>query len=551
MSMRILIGILAVGLLLRLAGVVYALPLDVLGDEFAHIVASFSFLNEMTLRSLSPLVYVPSLMGVLLTPFIVLFGGVGMLTGMFEGVSGFKEFAILHASDFLSIGRVISALFGVGFIYLIYLLARPLAGRWPALVVAGLAAVDFWLVHESHKAHFWVPAVTLVALAFYLLIQMVESGKVRYYWSSVVTIALGFWMGFFPIIVAPFFLLAFIHTRARRFSQFLYAGTAFVALIALVGWLNPLSVVRQFGRAIRSALNAVGIDVFPQFVGPSDKATEPLENLYFLLRTLFWDNPFVFVLGALGLGYMLYKLSWRSFVVQLLFGFFALYLCLATFVWPHPDHRYMLPLLIPLLIGTAYILSALYEKFKTARFMVPVGALLLVALFGYSLYITVRYDALMLKPDTRILAREWVFEHVPQGAGVFTHVQYFDLPKSREAIEAYSKIRPEALREKDRVAATLPDERFPQPSYFVIDSQYAGTLGTATKDFTYDYLVMGFKLPAERIEVPQGFERVATFYPGDPTKPLDDLLLAPSTIFTTVGTVSHLGPHIEIYKRVE
>ncbi|MBP9711135.1 MAG: glycosyltransferase family 39 protein [Candidatus Pacebacteria bacterium] len=544
-----LIGILVAGLLLRLAGVVYGLPLDLLGDEFAHIVASFSFLNEMTLRSLSPLVYVPSLMGVLITPFIVLFGGIGMVTGMFVGVAGFKEFAILHASEFLSVGRVISALFGVGFIYLIYLLARPLAGRWPALIAAGLASADFWLVHESHKAHFWIPAVTLVALAFYLLIKMAESGRVRYYWSSVATIALAFWMGFFPIIVAPFFLLAFIHSRVRRFSHFLYAGTFFVALIGLIGWLNPLSVVRQFGRAIRSALNAIGLDVFPQFVGPSDKATEPLENLYFLLRTLFWDNPFVFVLGALGLGFMLYKLSWRSFTVQLLFGFFALYLCLATFVWPHPDHRYMLPLLIPLLIGTAYILSALYEKFKTTRWVMPAGAVVLVVVFSYSLYVTLRYDALMLKPDTRILAREWVFEHVPDGAGVYTDARYFDLPKSKDSIIFYSAELPTALRTKDEVALTLQGDAFPRPAYFVVDSQYVSQLGNKTP--RYSYIVAGFSRLEERMQIPAGFTLVQTYYPQPPQEPLDDLLLAPNHIFTSVGKYTNLGPHIEIYKRVE
>ena len=550
MTMRwLLIGLLGVGFLLRLLGVTYGLPLDLFGDEFVHVVTAFTFLNDVTLRALSPLSYVPSLFAVLMLPFVVLFGGIGMFAGMFDGIAGFKEFAVMNASYFLSIGRTLSAAFGVAFIYLIYLLARPLAGRWPALVVAGLAMADFWLVHESHKAHFWMPATTLLALVFFMLLQMVKTGRLRYYWGSVVSVALAFWMGFFPIVVAPFFLLAYFHARVRNISHFLYAGGILAVLLTLISWLNPLSVVKQFGRAIRSAFNVVGIDIFPQFVGPSDKATEPFQNLYFLLHTLFLDNPFVFVLGVLGLLLMVYKLSWRSFVVQLLFGFFILYLSLAMFVWPHPDHRYILPLLVPLFIGTAYALSTLYEMFRSKRWVRPAGAVLLVLLFGYSLYVTLPYSALLLKQDTRLEAREWIFEHVPEGAGIYTDVNYFDLPKSREAINFYSKEFPAALRTKDTASLALSEEQFPRPSYFVIDSQYASQLGPVGA--RYIYLVVGFPALTERMAVPPGFTLVAAFYPGDLAKPLDDLLQSPRNIFTAVGTLTHLGPHIEIYKRVE
>jgi hypothetical protein len=269
------------------------------------------------------------------------------------------------------------------------------------------------------------------------------------------------------------------------------------------------------------------------------------------MHTIFFDNPFVFVFGVAGLALLAYRLTWRSFPVQLFIGFFALYVCVAMFVWPHPDHRYMLPLLVPLLVGTAYALSVLYELVCSKSWGRSARAVLLVALVGYSLYVTSSYVTLLLKPDTRTLALEWIHEQVPEGAGIYTHVQYFDLPKSKEAIRAYERIRPEALREKDRLAVTLPDETFPHPSYFVIDSQYAGLEGTAIRDFRYDYIVVGFKLPAERIEIPPDFELAATFYPADPEQPLDDLLLAPDNILTAVGAVSHLGPHIEIYKRVE
>ena len=550
MPMRwILGGILGVALVLRLAGVTYGLPLDVMGDEFVHLFTAFTMLDEMTLRVLSPLSYVPSLFAILTVPFIAAFGALGIVFGTFEGIAGFKEFAVINATDFLSIGRVLSALFGVAFIYLLYRIVRPLAGVWPALVVAAFAALDFWLVHESNRAHFWMPATTLLALAFYTLIRMAETGRPKYYWASVVSISFAFWMGFFPILLTPFFVLAHFHAQGRTFKPLIYPGAALLGFIMIISWLNPLSVFKQFGRAIRSILNVVGIDVLEQFGGPSDKATEPFQNLYFLFRTLIVDNPLMFVLGAVGLVLIAYNVGWRSIVVQLTLGFFVLYIAIAMFVWPHPDYRYMLPLLLPLLLGVAYAISVGYKKLHPRRSGVWVGAILLALMFGYSIYTTTGYVTLLQKDDTRILAREWIFEHVPDSAAVYTSTYYFDLPKSREAIIFYKQNLPEALRTKDDVLLGLPNERFPTPSYFVIDIESAQKLGEKTPKF--DYIVAGYFKPERRIAIPPGFERIMEFYPTDPGGRIDDLIQTPRNPFIAVENVSRLGPHIEIYKRLE
>src|SRR3989344_5272807 len=91
---------------------------------------------------------------------------------------------------------------------------------------------------------------------------------------------------------------------------------------------------------------------------------------------------FIHFFGTIGIGLMAYRLSWRSFVVQLMAGFFVLYLLVAMFIWPHPDHRYILPLILPLLIGVAYTLSILYEKFRTKSWVRPAGVLLVAILAG-------------------------------------------------------------------------------------------------------------------------------------------------------------------------
>jgi len=142
-----------------------------------------------------------------------------------------------------------------------------------------------------------------------------------------------------------------------------------------------------------------------------------------------------------------------------------------------------------------------------------------------------------------------IFEHVPDSAAVYTSTYYFDLPKSREAIMFYKQNLPEALRTKDDVLLGLPNERFPTPSYFVIDIESAQKLGEKTPKF--DYIVAGYFKPERRIAIPPGFERIMEFYPTDPGGRIDDLIQTPRNPFIAVENVSRLGPHIEIYKRLE
>ncbi|KKW35758.1 hypothetical protein A2852_00480 [Candidatus Adlerbacteria bacterium RIFCSPHIGHO2_01_FULL_54_23] len=533
--MRFLWIILAMAFALRLASVTFGLPLVLFGDEFVHIVTAFNFLDEGTLRAISPLSYVPSLFAVLLAPFFGIFGFFLMIFGTVDGVAGFKEFAILNAPYFISIGRVLSALFGSAFLFFLFLIVRKITSQKIALAITALAAVDFWLVHESMRAHFWMPATAIVAAGIYFFIRLSESGKTRDYALSTGSMAAGFWMGYFPVLLAPFFALAHFHARGRKLFDLAIWGAISVAALAVVAWLNPLSFLKQFGRAIRSALNVVGIEVFPQFAVSADKATEPLRNFLLFLKLLIFDNPLILVLGLLGMGLMLYG-NPRSFKTQVIAGFFLFYLLAGIFVWPHPDNRYILPLLLPLYAAAGYAMYDLFGRGTVARRIVYACAALA---FLYSAYASMSYAVLLQKSDTRALAREWIERNAPWGSAVLSDAQYFELVKDKGSVEYLREHLPEALRERDRFA--------PEDGYFWLNSEYAGKL----KDLRFDYFVSGFYDPAAKPEVPQGFSLMQTFYPQTPDFHLDDLLDNPLNPAAAVSAVDRLGPYIEIYSRAK
>ena len=222
------------------------------------------------------------------------------------------------------------------------------------------------------------------------------------------------------------------------------------------------------------------------------------------------------MLGLLGMGLMLYG-NPRSFKTQVIAGFFLFYLLAGIFVWPHPDNRYILPLLLPLYAAAGYAMYDLFGRGTVARRIVYACAALA---FLYSAYASMSYAVLLQKSDTRALAREWIERNAPWGSAVLSDAQYFELVKDRFA---------------------------PEDGYFWLNSEYAGKL----KDLRFDYFVSGFYDPAAKPEVPQGFSLMQTFYPQTPDFHLDDLLDNPLNPAAAVSAVDRLGPYIEIYSRAK
>ena len=123
-------------LLLRLSSVFFALPYaDVFGDELPHTITTFKILNAKSL--ILPFEfnhYLPPLYSYLLLPIYGLIGVLGLIFNVFVSLADFKEFVILYREWFLAPGRILSAFFGAGTVYLIYLFAKKLFNKKVALL---------------------------------------------------------------------------------------------------------------------------------------------------------------------------------------------------------------------------------------------------------------------------------------------------------------------------------------------------------------------------------------------------------------------------------
>ena len=545
-----IIGVaLVVGCIVRFAGLTYALPLDVMGDEFGHVATAFSFLNEKTLVASHEFSYVPSLLAVILTPFFALYGLGGVVFGSFSGIDAFTEFAILQSSWFIVGPRILSGIFGVAFLWFLFLFTRRLTNRDTALLAVLFAAFDFWLVHESQVGHLWMPTTTLLLAGFYALLRVAESGSLRWYLTAAFLIGLGYWAGFIPVVLLFWLFVAHWFAPNRKFTNLLWGGGLGIFLIGIISYLNPYSFVRQFGRALRTALETIGISVFPNLPVVSEVSVSVSDKIGLLTRILFFDNPFLVVLGLIGIMLFVYRRGVGSFPVILLGGFSLFYVIVFLFAWPGPDNRYMLPLLPGLLFGAAYAVMAAFENTRGNIVRVS-GALALICALSWGIIGSIGYTRLLVAEDTRLAAHAWMIDHIPADSTILVAAKYFELPRNRAVLEYLFSHEPSALRTRDRYLLEHTD-RVPTPAYFVLSLGEREAL-SADASLSFSYMVRSWYRPEEKYSVPEGYTLIATFYPHDPVIPLtDELLQNPDNPFTSLTLVRNLGPYVEVYEKAK
>ncbi len=543
-------ALMALGFLLRLGAVTYGLPFDVFGDEFVHVATALSFLNGMTLVASQSFSYVPSFMALMLAPFFVLYGGIGIILHTFANVAAFKEFAILNTEWFMIGGRILSALFGTAFLGLIFLFAKQFMSSRFALLAAAFAAFDFWLVHESQIGHFWMPMTFFILAACYALLRVAQGGGKRWSLASAAMIAFGYWCGYVSVLLIPWFVLAHAAAKPRSYKEFFFSNGVLAFLFAGISWLNPVSFLRQFGRALKNLLLVAGIAILPDLpVTTGVGAVHPLQNALLVGRVIFDANPFLLCVALIGFVLIARRFKLFSFESSVLIGFPIAYYVVTIFIWTDPDPRYILPIIPFLVVSCAFALSELSVfliKRMSPLFVRISVSVVAIGIILYTFAPTVQYTLLLQQPDTRVAAALWITEHIPSGAHVVLDAKKLTLPRDSEVLTYLEKNAPGELRTKDRFL--IEKGEVPSPAYFVLSRAVADSLTLPLKQF--DWYVNEYYPDTDTHDPGNGFIRVATFSPAQKSN-LADTLSGALDPFAALTGLTNLGPYVVIYKRAE
>lgn len=391
-----LLGILFIGLLLRISAFQFGLPHLYHADEPIVINHALAYGTG----DLNPHFFkIPPLISYAV--FLAL--GFSYLIGNWAGVfHSLQDFEFLFYRDptlvYLIPRLVFGVLLGTATIFLLYRLIKTHFGESHGLIAAFLFSICFLHVRDSHYIYADIPLVVVLVAAFFPIWKLIDKeNQYRIHLSCGAMIGLATAVKYNGIaLVVPYLAASFLAAHKRK----IFLGNLIAGIGAAVVFtaLNPYWVLdfQTFWNEISAQSLSHG------FVG--------------------WAHHFRYSLtGALGMsllltavaGMMLFHRYERKRIVTA--SFIVFYYLLITLKGQAYD-RYVLPLIPFLIFFAADFLW--FTAHRIARYRLPLLWAITLIVAAEPLYASVLFDRVMAAWDTRTLAKEWVETNVPSGTAV-------------------------------------------------------------------------------------------------------------------------------------
>ena len=409
-----LIGIVVLGLGLRLWSIGWGMPYTFHGDEPKYLARAVNMLMN---GQLNPHYFEnPPLLTYLILLELQIILHVGQLLGVIHSAIDIGTQQLEDPTPLYVMVRSQVALMGTGTALLTYLIAKRLLDAKTALLSALVLAVAFLQVRDSHYAVNDVPAAFLLMVSVYFASRVFSDGRRRDYLLGGVFLGLAVATKYNVGLGAVALLAA--HLLRQKKNQRLWdfrthiplVGAAAVSLIAYLA-ANPFTV-----------LDAAAFlkDFTAQYhwtADPYDTSDTSMTGM--ILRVLSVGvGPAVLIACVVGLIVVMVR---RRREGLFLASFPAVYLAFFLMGSSLFYARFAIPLLPFIAIFASY--GVVYAA-EAARFVAPRGAvaILAAALIGLmivpSLVLDVRSDSLLKVEDTRVMLGRWVEENIPPGSKI-------------------------------------------------------------------------------------------------------------------------------------
>ena len=439
-----------------------------------------------------------------------------LLVGVFDAIVGWDRLSEIDPPLLYFTARITSAVLGAATVVVVYWTARLLRGDLAGLIAAGLTAVTYLLVRESHFAVNDALATLCSTVALGCSVRVACRGTRGDYLAAGAALGLAFAAKYqAAAVLVPMALAHVHHGRRRRDVEMLLALG--VALVTAIAAFPPL--VTEARRVIA--------DIHVFLMLPSRLGFEGLDRagayVYYVKALGVGAGWPMLLLGGIGVGRALIRRDWPVLVLASLP--ICLYAVLGT------SHmfvaRFLLPGLPALTILTAVVLSdvALHSRLAAIALATLVAA--------GTLPNSLQFDTLLTRTDTRTAARAWVQTHLPAATRVAVEPPPIGPPLDQLPV-VFALPQGHALYD-----ATLDDYRRHGTEY-LITSSYSAEAPNIEADRNAQRLAFYAALSSEA-------EQVAEFVPYHGTAPefVYDRVYGP---FDALGEFDEPGPTIRIFR---
>ncbi len=362
----------------------------------------------------------------------------GKVTGSYDSPVEFASTYFLDPSAFYLIARLLSVLWGVLAVYVVYKTGRRFFSEKVGLFAALMLALSFIHVDKSHWGLLESPLVLLCALALYFIFKLNQSPTLK---NTVVAglvaglaVSTKYNAGFIFVPLLTVCLVTFKKNPGKLFQALVLTGFSMLVgfLIATPYWLlEPDSFMQVFHWSYFQAHYGVA----------GHYRSVPYIWPFFEMMFIDWT---VGVLMILGFFYAFFQHGKKqnillSFVVPTL---------LFVGSWDRGDLHYIMPVYPALVLLGALFLSDISQYVKNR----VVWSAVMVLIFVAPLVKIIHYDIQLTRPDTRTLAKRWVDTTISDGAVIgYENYAYgpnlFD-PMRFLKYDTEKQVLPAALKER-------------------------------------------------------------------------------------------------------
>lgn len=389
----------------RLAGINYGLPLDVVPDEESLIYGALQMLNFKTLFPIShpggfTLLYYPTLIPYIYLVFFTPVLLAQYLMGNFPDLLAFKQYFAEHMEGIWLTARFVQVLFGTATVYLVYKIGSILAGERVGLLAGAFLAVSFNHVLLSHFAKQWVIVIFLMTLVLYLALLWPVGRRGDAVIGSLCGLSFGAsLLGFFSWL---YYLGVFIFKNRSEGSRMLLnkqlrlslaIGAAVSLFFVIAHWHYFLWLFKKAGGAYITA-------------GEPKSLGEYLSSFGYMISVFAHQEPLLFALAVAGM----LTLAFRQQYVALGGVCMVVVSYISYLYWfVHFESRYISFLLPLTALMAGYGLEQVVAYCRSYGKWMAWSAVVLV--LCVNVVVVARLDYLLMQPDTRLEAKRWLEEH--------------------------------------------------------------------------------------------------------------------------------------------
>lgn len=363
------------------------------------------------------------------------------------------------------IGRVLSVIFALGLLFLIYRCGQELYSKKAALFAAAIAALNCTFFYYAKLANLEAPYLFWVVLSFLFYLKILKFQRLQDYWLFSITAAIAVCTkdqayGFY--LLTPLFLIWQHHRVLKQqhktitFKDSLLhpkiIGSLIIGLTMFALLHNLLFNLEGFIKHVEVITLGKG-SIDPRYSqnlwGQLKMFRDSLTNLRFAMG---WPLYGICLIGlANHLRHPQKKPLLNAFFVPIL-SYYLFYICV---VW-YSNIRYLIPIAIVLsFFGGQFLADFLTpaKKFFKAK-LILIGAILLYT-FAYSFTLNV-----LMVQDSRYMVEAWMKQHIPPTAFILGSGDDKYLPR----LEGFNS---QTLRKP-----TLADLPTLDPDYIILSSGY-------------------------------------------------------------------------------